>query len=152
MNPDYKDMLSMFIAERVEYLLVGAYAVGVHGVPRYTGDIDLWIRPQPENAKRVFRALAKFGAPMGDLSVQELSAPDLIFQIGVAPRRIDIITSITGVSFDEAWPHRVQVELAGLRVDVIGREALIKNKRATGRPKDSLDAEILDNQRDAKRS
>lgn len=144
MNPDFRDILSAFIAEGVEFLLVGAYALAVHGVPRATGDIDLWVRPTPENAARVRGALAKFGAPVSELTVADLAAPDLIFQVGVAPRRIDVITSISGVEFVQAWANRIEVPIQGLTVPVLGREDFIRNKRASGRPKDAADVALLE--------
>ena len=144
LNPDYRDMLSALCAEGVEFLLVGAFALAAHGLPRATGDIDIWIRRSPDNAGRVWRALARFGAPTHDLTLDDLTMPDVVFQIGVAPRRIDILTSIDGVAFDEAWPHRLVVELEGLRIPVIGRAHLIENKRAAGRPQDLADLARLD--------
>ncbi len=144
MNPDFLDMLSALSAEDAEYLLVGAYALAVHGYPRATGDIDLWVRPTAENAERVFRALEKFGAPLLDLTRADLSRPDTVFQIGLAPRRIDIMTGIDGVTFEEAWPERLARDLDGQRVPVISRAALIRNKRASGRPKDRADADWLE--------
>ena len=147
LNPDYRDMLSALSDEDVEFLIVGAFAMAAHGLPRTTGDIDIWIRPDPDNARRVWRALARFGAPRHDLSPDDLAAPDLVFQIGVAPRRIDVLTSIDGVSFHEAWPHRLTVEMEGLSIPVIGRAHLIQNKRASGRPKDLADLAWLESQR-----
>jgi predicted nucleotidyltransferase len=144
LNNDFRDILSIFIAEGVEFLLVGAYALAVHGVARATGDIDLWVRVTPENAVRVWNALAKFGAPVAGLTNADLMTPGLIFQIGVAPRRIDVITSIDGVGFDEAWAARSEVTVEGISLTVIGREDLIRNKRAAGRPKDLADLALLE--------
>lgn len=144
MNPDFLDMLSALSAEDAEYLLVGAYALAVHGYPRATGDIDLWVRPTAENAERVWRALERFGAPRLDLTRADLARPDTVFQIGLPPRRIDLMTGIDGVSFDDAWPGRLIRELDGLHVPVISRAALIRNKRAAGRPKDLADADWLE--------
>ncbi len=144
LNPDFRDILSAFVDEGVEFLLVGAYALAVHGHPRATGDLDLWVRPSPENARRVWRALERFGAPLSQLALEDLQKPDLIFQIGVAPRRIDILTSIEGVTFEEAWPARVEVEIEGLRIPVLGREHLIQNKKASGRPQDLADVAWLE--------
>ena len=141
MNPDFRDMLSALSAARVEFLVVGAYALAVHGVPRATGDIDLWVRPTRENAERTLEALRGFGAPLTGLTAEDLCRPGTVYQIGVAPRRIDLLTAIDGVGFDEAWSSRTPVEIAGLHVDVIGRAALLKNKRATGRPRDIADAD-----------
>ncbi len=139
MNSDFRDILSTFIAEGVEFLLVGAYALAVHGVPRATGDIDLWVRTSPENASRIWNALAKFSAPVSDVSTDDLATPGLIYQIGVTPRRIDVITSIDGIGFDEAWASRIEVSIDGMTIPVLGREELIRNKRTAGRPKDLLD-------------
>jgi hypothetical protein len=144
LNPDYRDMLSALSGEVAEYLLVGAYALAVHGVPRATGDIDLWVRPDPDNARRVLAALRRFGAPHAELTERELVTPGTVFQIGVAPRRIDILTSIDGVDFDEAWTMRRVVEIEGLPVPVISRTHLIRNKKATGRPQDAADAARLE--------
>ena len=104
MNPDFLDMLSALFEEGAEYLLVGAYALAVYGLPRATGDLDIWISTTPENRRRVWRALARFGAPLRELEEADLAAEDLVFQVGVAPQRIDILTSIDGVDFEEAWP------------------------------------------------
>ncbi|GIV57898.1 MAG: hypothetical protein KatS3mg042_0811 [Rhodothermaceae bacterium] len=122
LNPDYRDILSAFGDEKVEYLLVEAYALAVHGRPRATGDIDLWIRRSEENARKVLRALTTFGVPVSGLSEADLTTPDMVFQIGVAPRRIDILTSISGVEFDEAWEAREEVAIEGLRIPVISRQ------------------------------
>jgi hypothetical protein len=144
LNPDFRDILSAFIDEGVEFLLVGAYALAVHGVPRATGDIDLWVHPTPENAARVRAALVKFRAPVSGLTVDELAAPNLIFQVGVAPRRIDVITSISGVEFVQAWANRIEVSIENLTVPVLGREDFIRNKKASGRPKDAADVALLE--------
>ncbi len=144
LNPDYSDMLSAFSAEGVEYLVVGAYALATHAVPRATGDIDLWVRPTPANAQKVMAALRQFGAPLGELTEADLSTPGLMFQIGVAPRRIDILTAIDGVTFEEAWAGRFNVDMGTQSVPIIGRRELIKNKRATGRTKDLADVELLE--------
>lgn len=139
LSPDFRDILSAFNAAHVEYLIVGAYALSAHGLPRATGDMDLWIRPAPDNAERVWRALAEFGAPLERLSHADFTQADIVVQIGVSPHRIDLLTSIDGVAFDEAWPERVAVPIDGLEVPVISRRHLIANKRATGRPQDLAD-------------
>lgn len=144
LNPDFKDMLSAFAEGDVDYLIVGAYALAAHGVPRATGDLDLWIQSTTENAERVLSALEAFGSPTHDLSVSDLSQPDLVFQIGVAPRRIDILSSIDGVAFDQAWEDRVLVEVEGVELPVISREHLVANKRALGRTRDIADIERLE--------
>jgi len=142
-NSDFKDILSAFIAEAVEFLLVGAYALAAHGIPRSTGDIDLWVHCSSDNAGRVLSALARFGAPMAGISCQDFESPGIVFQIGVAPNRVDILTGIDGVHFEDAWSHRLEIDIEGMAVPVIGREHLIRNKRATGRPRDRVDAEAL---------
>ena len=143
LNPDYHDILSAFNAQGVEYLVVGAYALAAHGVPRATGDIDLWIRTSVVNADRVWRALGHFGAPLGQLSRDELAVPGTVFQIGLPPRRIDLHTTIDGVEFDEAWPERLQLQVEGVPLPVIGRAHLIANKRASARPQDLADVQRL---------
>jgi len=144
MNPDYRDMLSALCEAGVEYLIVGAYAMAVHGVPRATGDLDVWIRPSPGNAERAIAALRRFGAPLQDLTASDLCKPGTVFQIGVSPRRIDVLTAIDAVSFDEAWTARTSIRVGALEVWVIGRDALVKNKRATGCTRDLSDAERLE--------
>ncbi len=144
LNPDFSDMLSTLNAERVEYLIVGGYAVGAHGLPRATKDIDLWVRPTAENAERVFRALAKFGAPLRGLVAGDFATRGSVYQIGVPPNRIDILTTIDGVEFDDAWPGRKSVGFGEIQADVIGRAALLQNKRAAGRPQDLADVARLE--------
>lgn len=144
LNPDFRDMLSAFAAEDVEFLVVGAYALAAHGVPRATGDLDLWIRPATENADRVLRALREFGAPTTELTREDLVSPDVVFQIGVEPRRIDILTSIDGVEFDAAWADRERIEVDDLELPVLGRRDLITNKRALSRPQDLADVARLE--------
>jgi hypothetical protein len=146
LNPDFRDMLSALSDENAEFLLVGAYAMAVHGYPRATGDMDIWIRPSAENAQRVWRALKQFKAPMRDLTVDDFNTPDIVFQIGVAPCRIDLLTSIDGVDFDDAWPHRKIIDIEGQRLAVIGRDELIRNKKACRRPKDQADALWLESE------
>ena len=140
LNRDYSDMLCEFNAAGVEYLLVGAYALATHGLTRATGDIDLWVNPSRDNGKRVELALLRFGALLEGISAGDFEQPDIIFQIGRSPVRIDIITTIDGVSFEEANRRQQWKDLGGIQVPVISREDLIKNKRAAGRPKDIADA------------
>jgi len=144
LNPDYRDMLSALSAAEVEYLVVGAFALAAHGLPRATGDIDFWVRPTPENADRVFTALTEFGASLQGLTRDDMARAGTVFQIGVVPRRIDFLTAIDGVEFDEAWENRETRDVDGVAVPVLSREHLIANKRATGRPKDQLDVEWLE--------
>jgi hypothetical protein len=144
MNPDFADILSALSAAGVEFLIVGAHALAAHGVPRATGDLDIWVRPSPDNALRTLRALAAFGAPLSDLSVEDLIKPDTVFQMGLPPSRIDILSGITGVSFADAWDRRVTVQLAEGEVAVLSKADFIANKTAVGRPKDLADMALLD--------
>jgi hypothetical protein len=125
--------------------VVGAHALSIHGVPRATVDLDVWTEPTPENANRVWRALAAFGAPLERLDIAEsdFTLPDVVAQLGLPPNRIDILTGLSGVTFAEAWPDRVEAEIDGIRVPFLGRDALIKNKRASGRKRDLGDIEAL---------
>jgi hypothetical protein len=136
-------MLSALSEESVDFLLVGAFALSVYGVPRATGDMGLWIRPSPENAARAHRALARFGAPVRDLTVADLASENLVFQIGVSPCRIGILTSIDGVAFAEAWEERHETSLAGICIPVVSRRHLIQNKQSCRRPKDLADIALL---------
>ncbi len=143
LNEDYKEMLQRLLDAGVEFLLVGAYALAAHGHPRATGDIDIWVCPSPENAHRVYTVLAAFGAPLQAVTPQDFSHPDVVFQIGVAPRRIDIMTGISGLEFAEAARNAAQVEIEALAIPVLSRTDLITNKEASGRERDLLDAKIL---------
>jgi len=144
LNPDFRDMLSALCNENAEFLLVGAYALAAYGLPRATGDMDIWIRCSNANARRVWRALQQFGVPLSELTLDDLKTLDLVFQIGIAPRRIDLLTSIDGVQFDEAWLQRKTIDVEGLTVAVIGRSHLIQNKKAVGRPQDLADVVWLE--------
>lgn len=144
LNPDFKDILSEFIAAEVRFLVVGAYALAAHGIPRATGDLDFWVRIGPANGERVLEALRRFGTPLEELSVEHFSQPDIVVQIGREPARVDIMTSIDGVMFDEAWGDRLVVTLDGLDVPILARHHLLANKRATARPQDLADAERLE--------
>ncbi|MBP9199354.1 MAG: hypothetical protein KBF47_05055 [Gemmatimonadales bacterium] len=139
MNPDFVEMLAELHAAGADYLVVGAHALAAHGRPRATGDLDLWVRPTPDNARRVYAALQRFGAPLDHLTVGDLVTPDVVYQIGVPPARIDFLTSISGVSFEQGWSSRLTATVGGLAVPVLGRDCLIQNKRAAGRPKDLAD-------------
>jgi Nucleotidyl transferase AbiEii toxin, Type IV TA system len=143
MNRDFVEMLSELSAAGAEFLVVGAHALAAHGVPRATGDIDIWVRGSPENADRVLSALTRFGAPLFDLRREDLTRPGTVFQIGQPPSRIDILSSISGVAFEAAWPRRLLVEIEGVAVPVLAREDFIANKRAAGRAKDLSDLALL---------
>ena len=142
-SSDFKELLQAFNAANVKYLIVGAHAVGYHGHPRGTGDFDVWVERSQQNAQNVYRALASFGAPLIDVSMQDFASDGLVYQIGVEPIRIDVITSISGVEFAEAWPNRAEADFRGLPVAFIGKADLIRNKRATGRHRDLADVEEL---------
>lgn len=144
MNSDLIDLLHEFNVDRVEYLIVGAHALAVYGHIRATKDLDVWVRPEPENANRILSALTRFGAPLQGLSPADLTVRGTVFQIGVPPLRIDLITSIDGVEFSEAWPDRVETALGKELVTVISRHHLINNKRAAGRLQDLADIEQLE--------
>jgi hypothetical protein len=144
LNDDYRDMLRALADERVRFLLVGAYALAAHGYPRATMDIDLWVMPVPGNADAVLRALQRFGAPLHGLTKADLEQEGTVFQIGVAPRRIDIMTSASGLSFEDVFSRAMTVELDGMEVRIPSVADLIVNKRASGRTKDLADAEALE--------
>ena len=145
MNPDFVDFLAAMLGADARFLVVGAHALAVHGVPRATSDIDVWIDRDPANTVRVWRALEEFGAPAAALGVRprDLETADLVIQIGLPPRRIDVLTGVTGLEFAEAWASRVVHQVSGLEVPFLGREALVRNKRASGRFKDLGDLEAL---------
>jgi hypothetical protein len=143
-NQDFVDLLHAFGAERVEYLVVGAHALAAHGHVRATRDLDVWIRPSADNAAHAYRALAAFGAPMGQIEEADLSTPGTVVQIGVAPVRIDVLTTIDGVDFDEAWRDKVATTFGAVPTFVLSREHLIRNKRASGRLQDLADIERLE--------
>ena len=144
MNRDFVEMLSALSAAGADFIIVGAHALAALGIPRATGDIDIWIRPTPENAERTLEALRAFGAPLFDLTVDDLTKSDTVFQIGVPPARIDILSGISGVVFADAWARRTIVTLEGIDLSILSREDFIINKRAAGRPKDLLDLALLD--------
>ena len=140
---DALDLLRAFAAREVRYLLVGAHAHAFYGPPRATADLDLFVDPTPENAARIWAALADFGVPLDGIAPEDLAAPGALLQMGEPPWRIDLNTALTGITFAEAWADHPVVRLAGIEVPVIAREALVRNKRATGRPKDLLDLALL---------
>lgn len=137
---DFSDLLRAFSNGGVEYLVVGAHALSLYDRARTTKDLDVWVRPSPENATRTWHALAQFGAPLDALTIEDLTDEDTVFQIGVPPIRIDVLTSISGVTFDEAWPNRNDVERDGMMVPFIGVHEFLRNKDAAGRDQDRVDA------------
>lgn len=147
LNPDYRDILSALSDAKAEYLLVGAYALAAHGLPRATGNLDLWVKPEADNAQRVMTALEKFGVPMNNLTQEDFTRRGTVVQLGAAPQRIDLMTTLDGVAFNYAWPRRLEVQLDGIRIPVLNRDDLATNKRAVGRPQDLADASWLEGQR-----
>ena len=143
LNEDYREMLQFLLGNEVRFLVVGAYALGAYGYPRATGDFDIWVDNSPDNSRKIYASLAQFGAPLLDISETTFTEERIIFQIGIAPRRIDLITHIDGVDFKEAYETKKVIEVDNLRIPFISRDNLIKNKRSTGREKDKLDAEYL---------
>jgi len=148
MNPDFEDFIRALTEEGARFLVVGAHALAVHGVPRATGDMDIWVESTAENADRIWKAISIFGAPTESLAISrdDLMKPDMVIQIGLPPRRIDILTGLSGVRFEDAWEDRVTQNFGSLRVDFLGRSSLVRNKRATGRHKDLADLEALGEQ------
>ena len=142
-NPDYCDLLSEFNAANVRYLVIGAHALAYHAEPRFTKDIDVWVDAADENARRVWTALREFGAPLRGISAGEFAVPDMVYQMGIPPNRVDVLTSVAGVRFANAWRRRVRVSYGGIVIFVMSRADLIRNKRACGRPQDLLDVKQL---------
>lgn len=143
-NPDFRDLFSALNAAEARYLVVGAYAVTFHARPRFTKDLDVWVGRAPDNAARVWQALAAFGAPMAEVRPEDFSRPDTVFQIGVVPNRIDVLTTIEGVEFAPAWERRVRSEYGDQVLWVLSRSDLITNKRALARPQDLEDVRELE--------
>jgi hypothetical protein len=150
-NKDYREMLCALRAANVDFLLVGAYALAAHGFPRATLDMDLWVRPTPANARRVCRALAAFGAPRQLINAADFAREDMVIQIGVAPRRIDLVTGVTGLVYAKAAQQAVTREIDGIPVKILSVKDFVRNKLATGRPKDIADASLLQQSRPKKR-
>ena len=143
LNNDYKEMLQILSDNDVKFLLVGAYAMAAYGHPRATGDIDIWVWANPENSEKTYNSLKQFGAPLAQINKNSFAEKGVVFQIGVAPRRIDILSRIDGVDFEEAYEERKIIDIDGIAVPLISKQHLIKNKLATGRKKDELDANQL---------
>ncbi|MBW2491430.1 MAG: hypothetical protein JRE65_09810 [Deltaproteobacteria bacterium] len=143
LNKDYKEMLQLLLEEQVDFILVGAYALGAHGYPRATGDIDIWVKADEINSINIYRALERFGAPLDQIAVNDFAQEGIVFQIGVTPRRIDIVTHLDGVSFDEADEDKIIVKVEGLKLPILSFDKLIKNKLSTGSERDELDVKLL---------
>ena len=143
-NQDFRDLFAEFNAREVDYLVVGAYALAVHGYVRATKDLDVWVRPEAENARKVFEALQAYGAPTGELTAEDFASPGITFQIGIAPIRIDVLSSIDGVEFATAWENKVGARYGDQDVFVISRLDLITNKKSAARLQDLADVEALE--------
>ena len=144
MNRHFVEMLAALSDAGADFLVIGAHALAAHGYARGTRDLDIWVRPTPQNAERVWRALVEFGAPLQQFTIEDLSSPGTICQIGVEPARIDLLTEPAGVNFDESWKRRINVAVKGREFPFIGRGDLIASKRAAGRPNDFRDIEELE--------
>ena len=144
MSPDFLDIVRALSATDARFIIVGAYAVNVYADPRAAGDLNIWVEPSEENAQKVLEALKEFGAPLTGVSQSDFSTPGVTFQIGIAPLRIDILTEISGVAFDEAWNDRSMHPFGPFTIPFLGKRTLIRNKRATGPAKDLVDLESLE--------
>lgn len=142
-HPDFRDSLALPNEHEVEYLIVGGYALAFHGAPRFTGDIDVFVRPEPENAKRVLSALVEFGFEFSNLDIEAFQSPDKVIQLGVPPVRVDLLTSRSGVSWEQAQAHREPGVFGDVPVSYIGKSDFVTNKRASARKKDLADLEAL---------
>lgn len=143
-NHDFRDLFAALNDAGAEYLLVGGYAFAYHASPRFTKDLDVWVRPSKQNAALVFKALDAFGAPLHALTEADLATEGIVFQMGVPPSRIDVLTAIDGVDFDDAWSAKIESEYGDQKLHVISREHLLQNKKASGRPQDLLDVKALE--------
>ena len=142
-QPDFKELLALLNEHKVEYIIVGGYALAFHGAPRYTADLDILVKAGKQNAEHILSALHDFGFAHLDLKPADFQAPEMVIQLGVAPVRVDIITSLTGVDWDQAYSGRVPGKYGDVAVDYLGRQQFIANKRATGRKRDLADLEAL---------
>jgi hypothetical protein len=143
-NQDYRDLFRIFNEHRVRYLIVGAYAVIYYAEPRYTKDLDLWVEPVKQNAERVWKALVAFGAPLEGVSIEDLSNPEVIYQVGVEPNRIDIMMAVPGIEFEAAWNRRVTSSYGGETICILELNDLIQAKKTTNRESDKLDLRLLE--------
>ncbi len=142
-NPDLKELFKILNDHGVEYLIIGAYAVIYYTAPRYTKDLDIWVRPTPENARKVWAALEKFGAPLADITEKDFTDKEMIYQIGVEPNRIDVMMGVSGLKFSDVWNNRETSTYGGIPIWIISRDDLIRTKETAGRPQDLIDAESL---------
>ncbi|MCG2784950.1 MAG: nucleotidyltransferase [Anaerolineae bacterium] len=144
-NSDFSDLLQIFNDNRVKYLVIGGYAVIQYGEPRFTKDLDLWISTDTANAEAVYKSLKEFGAPLTEMSVDDFSEEGYFYQMGVPPVRVDVLMGIPGATFEKCWPRRQIVDFDGLKVNFISKQDLVTAKRASGRPQDLIDADLLEN-------
>jgi len=142
-NQDFKDLLALFNEQEVDYIIVGGYALAFHGAPRFTGDIDLWIRPTEENAEHILQALKMFGFGSLGIDSEDLTRDDQVIQLGYPPARVDLMTTVDGISFDSSFSNSVETHYGDITVKMISKDDLITNKRAIGRHKDFADIEAL---------
>lgn len=144
-NADFRDLIEALLEHDVRFLVVGGIALAAHGLPRATGDMDVWVRPDAANAERVYAALVAFGAPLGELGVNadDFATPAVVTQFGVPPRRIDVLTVVDGLDFDAAWQRRFQTEVLGLAVPFLSLEDMLRNKEHVWRDKDIGDIRVI---------
>jgi hypothetical protein len=142
-SQDFKEFIQLLNAHKIDYLVVGGYAVAIHGFPRTTGDIDFWIKPEKENAERIVKALIEFGFGSVDIRVDDFIKQDSVVQLGFPPNRIDIMTSVSGLEFDECFTNKKEIEFEGEKINFISLHHLRLNKKSTGRDKDNLDLKNL---------
>lgn len=143
LNEDYKEILQILLGNKARFLVVGAYAMAAYGYPRATGDFDIWVETTAGNSRKIYKCLTEFDAPLSEITEKTFTEKGIVFQIGVAPRRIDIITDIDGVSFTEAFQNKKEIEIENLTIPFLSKSDLIKNKESTGREKDKLDVKYL---------
>ncbi len=143
LGQDFREFIELLIENKAEYLIVGGYAVGIHGHPRYTGDLDIWLNPTIQNAELILRSVNEFGFSSFNLSVSDFTKPGNVIQLGHPPLRIDLLTEIDGVTFDECFKNKREVTIDDLTVNFIGYNDLLKNKRKSGRPRDIDDLDNL---------
>ena len=142
-NSDFRELLNLFKKYKIRYLIVGGYAVMKYSEPRFTKDLDLWIATDPENAESVYTALKEFGAPLVNLTAKDFTQKNYFYQMGIAPLRVDIMMSIPGVDFEEAWKNREEIKLEEITLPFISKDDLILAKKESGRPQDKIDLEKL---------
>lgn len=144
LNRDFQELVECFVRNEVRFLIVGGWALAAHGHPRLTKDLDIWVWTESSNAAAVIASLEEFGFGDLDLKPEDFLEPDIVIQLGYPPNRVDLLTTPSGVTFEACWQDRLEVDMEGVRVPFIGLEGLKANKRASGRPQDLLDVDVLD--------